>query len=84
MLKGKVKACGVIKVSLLMVSNWKPSLNPTSRASSSTPRVNRLFNKVSTFNTLNPDTVSIVTLTSPHAKVAKDVLSKGIHVLVDK
>jgi Predicted dehydrogenases and related proteins len=32
----------------------------------------------------NPDVVSIVTLTSPHAKVAKDVLSKGIHVLVDK
>jgi predicted dehydrogenase len=32
----------------------------------------------------NPDVVSIVALTSPHAKVAKDVLSKGIHVLVDK
>ncbi|MFP3195259.1 MAG: Gfo/Idh/MocA family oxidoreductase [Caldivirga sp.] len=32
----------------------------------------------------NPDAVSIVTPTGLHAKVAKDVLSKGVHVLVDK
>ena len=32
----------------------------------------------------NPDAVSVVTPTGLHAKVAKDALSKGVHVLVDK